>query len=115
MGLGSKTMQTIALLAHLACEKENWGPHLIVVPTSVMWKMQCKKWIVRVSGGKSGNILIYWVIVDALQHRAVWQQISGNFFNHWFARVERNSDIAGHWGSCLMVAAINKCPFSSLV
>ncbi|XP_044753468.1 helicase domino [Coccinella septempunctata] len=45
MGLG-KTIQTIALLAHLACEKENWGPHLIVVPTSVMlnWEMEFKKW-----------------------------------------------------------------------
>ncbi|XP_060528585.1 helicase domino isoform X2 [Cylas formicarius] len=45
MGLG-KTIQTIALLAHLACEKGNWGPHLIVVPTSVMlnWEMELKKW-----------------------------------------------------------------------
>ncbi|XP_076232641.1 domino helicase isoform X2 [Calliopsis andreniformis] len=45
MGLG-KTIQTIALLAHLACEKGNWGPHLIIVPTSVMlnWEMECKKW-----------------------------------------------------------------------
>lgn len=45
MGLG-KTIQTIALLAHLACEKEDWGPHLIVVPTSVMlnWEMEFKKW-----------------------------------------------------------------------
>ena len=45
MGLG-KTIQTIALLAHLACEKEVWGPHLIVVPTSVMlnWEMELKKW-----------------------------------------------------------------------
>ncbi|KAH0606815.1 uncharacterized protein H6S33_003649 [Morchella sextelata] len=45
MGLG-KTIQTIALLAHLACEKEVWGPHLIVVPTSVMlnWEMEFKKW-----------------------------------------------------------------------
>ncbi|XP_068211113.1 helicase domino-like isoform X3 [Palaemon carinicauda] len=45
MGLG-KTIQTIALLAHLACEKRNWGPHLIVVPTSVMlnWEMEFKKW-----------------------------------------------------------------------
>jgi SNF2 family DNA or RNA helicase len=40
MGLG-KTIQTISLLAHLACEKGIWGPHLIVVPTSVMlnWEM----------------------------------------------------------------------------
>lgn len=45
MGLG-KTIQTIALLAHLACEKGNWGPHLIVVPSSVMlnWEMEFKKW-----------------------------------------------------------------------
>ena len=45
MGLG-KTIQTISLLAHLACEKHVWGPHLIVVPTSVMlnWEMEIKKW-----------------------------------------------------------------------
>ncbi|XP_068162357.1 helicase SRCAP [Antennarius striatus] len=45
MGLG-KTIQTIALLAHLACEKGNWGPHLIIVPTSVMlnWEMEIKRW-----------------------------------------------------------------------
>jgi len=45
MGLG-KTIQTIALLAYLACERNIWGPHLIVVPTSVMlnWEMECKKW-----------------------------------------------------------------------
>ncbi|EEB07486.1 SNF2 family helicase Swr1 [Schizosaccharomyces japonicus yFS275] len=46
MGLG-KTIQTIALLAYLACEKENWGPHLIIVPTSVMlnWEMEFKKFL----------------------------------------------------------------------
>ncbi|EDW36128.1 GL16840 [Drosophila persimilis] len=45
MGLG-KTIQTIALLAHLACARGNWGPHLIVVPSSVMlnWEMEFKKW-----------------------------------------------------------------------
>ena len=45
MGLG-KTIQTIALLAWLASEKGVWGPHLIVVPTSVMlnWEMEFKKW-----------------------------------------------------------------------
>jgi len=45
MGLG-KTIQTIALLAHLAVEHEVWGPHLIVVPTSVIlnWEMEFKKW-----------------------------------------------------------------------
>lgn len=46
MGLG-KTIQTIALLAHLAEEHEIWGPHLIVVPTSVIlnWEMEFKKFL----------------------------------------------------------------------
>ncbi|KAI1176179.1 SNF2 family N-terminal domain-containing protein [Nemania sp. FL0916] len=45
MGLG-KTIQTIALLAHLAGHHEIWGPHLVIVPTSVMlnWEMEFKKW-----------------------------------------------------------------------
>ncbi|WYZ42371.1 hypothetical protein EsH8_VI_000070 [Colletotrichum jinshuiense] len=45
MGLG-KTIQTISLLAHLACHHEVWGPHLVIVPTSVMlnWEMEFKKW-----------------------------------------------------------------------
>ena len=46
MGLG-KTIQTIALLAHLAVDHEVWGPHLIVVPTSVIlnWEMEFKKFL----------------------------------------------------------------------
>lgn len=46
MGLG-KTIQTISLLAHLAERHEVWGPHLIVVPTSVMlnWEMEFKKFL----------------------------------------------------------------------
>lgn len=45
MGLG-KTIQTISLLAFLATSMGVWGPHLIVVPTSVMlnWEMELKKW-----------------------------------------------------------------------
>jgi SNF2 family DNA or RNA helicase len=45
MGLG-KTIQTIALLAWLAAERGDWGPHLVVVPTSVMlnWEMEFKRW-----------------------------------------------------------------------
>ncbi|KAG7381116.1 hypothetical protein PHYPSEUDO_006442 [Phytophthora pseudosyringae] len=45
MGLG-KTIQTISLLAHLACAQGLWGPHLIVVPTSclVNWEMELKRW-----------------------------------------------------------------------
>jgi len=45
MGLG-KTIQTISLLAYLACYRGLWGPHLIVVPTSclVNWETELKKW-----------------------------------------------------------------------
>jgi len=35
MGLG-KTIQTIALLAHLAIEQGIWGPHLVIVPTTIL-------------------------------------------------------------------------------
>jgi len=45
MGLG-KTIMTISLLAWLAERRGIWGPHLIVVPTSVMlnWEVEFKKW-----------------------------------------------------------------------
>ncbi|OEH77348.1 snf2 family N-terminal domain-containing protein [Cyclospora cayetanensis] len=46
MGLG-KTIQTIALLAKLALEMGVWGPHLVVVPTSVLenWETEFKKFL----------------------------------------------------------------------
>ncbi|CAO1633143.1 unnamed protein product [Parajaminaea phylloscopi] len=46
MGLG-KTIQTITLLAHLACDRGNWGPHLVIAPTSVMlnWEVEFKKFL----------------------------------------------------------------------
>lgn len=46
MGLG-KTIQTISLLAHLANSMGIWGPHLIIVPTSVIvnWEMEFKKFL----------------------------------------------------------------------
>ena len=45
MGLG-KTIQTIALLAHLASHEKIWGPHLVIVPTSVMlnWEIEFRRW-----------------------------------------------------------------------
>ena len=48
MGLG-KTLQSIALLAHLASRTDGrwtFGPHLIVVPTSVVynWKFEFNRW-----------------------------------------------------------------------
>ena len=46
MGLG-KTIQTIAVFAHLAEAKLQWGPHLVVCPTSVIinWEMEFKKFL----------------------------------------------------------------------
>ena len=45
MGLG-KTIQTISLIASLACDEGIWGPHLIVVPTTIIinWEMEFKRW-----------------------------------------------------------------------
>ncbi|EGC28539.1 hypothetical protein DICPUDRAFT_85378, partial [Dictyostelium purpureum] len=45
MGLG-KTIMTISLIAYLAVSKGIWGPHLIVVPSSVLfnWEAEFKKW-----------------------------------------------------------------------
>lgn len=45
MGLG-KTIMTISLLAKLA-DMGQWGPHLIVVPASVMvnWEIELRKWL----------------------------------------------------------------------
>ncbi|OEU20173.1 SNF2_N-domain-containing protein, partial [Fragilariopsis cylindrus CCMP1102] len=44
MGLG-KTLQTISLLAYLAAYKGIWGPHLVIVPTSVIinWETELKR------------------------------------------------------------------------
>ena len=44
MGLG-KTIQTIALLSSLAVENGNWGPHLVIAPSSVVtnWEMEFKR------------------------------------------------------------------------
>ena len=46
MGLG-KTIQTIALFASLASEKGNWGPHLVIAPSSVVmnWEMELKRFL----------------------------------------------------------------------
>lgn len=45
MGLG-KTIQTIALLSFLAGELAIWGPHLVIVPTTLLinWEMEFKRW-----------------------------------------------------------------------
>ncbi|XP_062399404.1 E1A-binding protein p400 isoform X2 [Sardina pilchardus] len=44
-GLG-KTVQTMAYMAHLACNEGIWGPHLVVVRSSKLlsWEMEFKRW-----------------------------------------------------------------------
>lgn len=43
MRLG-KTIQTISTLAYLASNYGNWGPHLVIVPTSILvnWEIEFK-------------------------------------------------------------------------
>ncbi|KAF2077677.1 hypothetical protein CYY_000993 [Polysphondylium violaceum] len=55
MGLG-KTIQSIAVLAHLAEEKNIWGPFLIVTPKSTLhnWKNEFAKFV------PSFKVLPYW-------------------------------------------------------
>ena len=46
MGLG-KTVQVCALIAYLWESKQNYGPHLIIVPNAVIvnWKSEIKLWL----------------------------------------------------------------------
>ena len=77
MGLG-KTIQTIALLAHLAVEHEIWGPHLIIVPTSVIlnWEIEFKKFL---PGFKI--ITYYGTQEERKKKRAGWQ--TNDKWNVW--------------------------------
>lgn len=44
MGLG-KTIQAIALLAHLSEHRDNWGPFLVIAPSTTLfnWRSECLK------------------------------------------------------------------------
>jgi len=55
MGLG-KTIQAIALLAHIAHTKRVWGPFLVVAPSSTLynWQQELKKFL------PSLKVLPYW-------------------------------------------------------
>ena len=59
MGLG-KTVQTISLLAHLASEHGVWGPHLIVVPTSVLLNWECELAASTGSYECRGGVVGWW-------------------------------------------------------
>ena len=51
-GLG-KTVQVMALIAYLMEHKNNFGPHLIIVPNAVMvnWKSELQQWLPTVRCG----------------------------------------------------------------
>ena len=73
MGLG-KTVQVMALIAHLMERKGNFGPHLIIVPNAVMvnWKAELTQWLpacrcVYYVGGKEERARIYQQDVLPLQ------------------------------------------------
>ena len=70
MGLG-KTVQSIALLAHLAENKNLWGPFLVAAPTSTLpnWCTELKKFI------PDFNVIPYWGSQD--ERRTLRQAIGG--------------------------------------
>ncbi|KAF2017854.1 hypothetical protein BU24DRAFT_420916 [Aaosphaeria arxii CBS 175.79] len=77
MGLG-KTIQTISLLAYIAVNRQAWGPHLVVVPTSVMlnWEMEFKKWC------PGFKILTYYGdINERKRKRAGWRTTGRDMYN----------------------------------
>ncbi|KAF1954546.1 hypothetical protein CC80DRAFT_493693 [Byssothecium circinans] len=77
MGLG-KTIQTISLLAYIAVFREKWGPHLVVVPTSVMlnWEMEFKKFL------PGFKILTYYGDISERKRKRVgWRNTGKDMIN----------------------------------
>jgi helicase SWR1 len=77
MGLG-KTIQTISLLAYIAVNREKWGPHLVVVPTSVMlnWEMEFKKFL------PGFKILTYYGDINERKRKRVgWRNTGRDMIN----------------------------------
>ncbi|CAJ0570577.1 unnamed protein product, partial [Mesorhabditis spiculigera] len=63
--------ETIAVLAHLACTEYKWGPHLVIVPTSVIlnWEMEFFKWC------PGFKVLSYYgTVKERKAKRAGWQK-----------------------------------------
>ncbi|KAF2450636.1 hypothetical protein P171DRAFT_426967 [Karstenula rhodostoma CBS 690.94] len=77
MGLG-KTIQTISVLAYVAVYRQKWGPHLVVVPTSVMlnWEMEFKKFL------PGFKILTYYGdIAERKRKRVGWRNTGRDMIN----------------------------------
>ncbi|KAF1966641.1 hypothetical protein BU23DRAFT_560056 [Bimuria novae-zelandiae CBS 107.79] len=77
MGLG-KTIQTISVLAYIAVYRQKWGPHLVVVPTSVMlnWEMEFKKFL------PGFKILTYYGDINERKRKRVgWRNTGKDMIN----------------------------------
>ncbi|KAF2032913.1 hypothetical protein EK21DRAFT_59671 [Setomelanomma holmii] len=77
MGLG-KTIQTISLLAYIAVYRGIWGPHLVVVPTSVMlnWEMEFRKFL------PGFKILTYYGDINERKRKRMgWRNMGKDMYN----------------------------------
>jgi helicase SWR1 len=77
MGLG-KTIQTISLLAYIAVNRGIWGPHLVVVPTSVMlnWEMEFRKFL------PGFKILTYYGDINERKRKRMgWRNTGKDMYN----------------------------------
>ncbi|KAH8728341.1 SNF2 family N-terminal domain-containing protein [Phaeosphaeriaceae sp. PMI808] len=77
MGLG-KTIQTISLLAYIAVYRNIWGPHLVVVPTSVMlnWEMEFRKFL------PGFKILTYYGDINERKRKRLgWRNMGKDMYN----------------------------------
>jgi len=77
MGLG-KTIQTISLLAYIAMNRGIWGPHLVVVPTSVMlnWEMEFRKFL------PGFKILTYYGDINERKRKRMgWRNMGKDMYN----------------------------------
>lgn len=101
--------QVMALLAYLYEFKQNYGPHLIIVPNAVMvnWKAELQTWLpdlrcIYYTGTKDERAVKFQQVhtVQKAQHAAVslcwsWQQCWGLSFRHlsagWTAASEGSS------------------------
>eukprot|EP00891_Asterochloris_glomerata_P009938 jgi/Astpho2/9938/e_gw1.00152.85.1_t len=75
MGLG-KTVQVMALLAYLMEHKNNYGPHIIIVPNAVIvnWKSELNTWL-------PDSRCVYYVGNKEERHRKYVQEVAPLQFN----------------------------------
>ena len=74
--LAAPVLQVMALLAYLMEHKNNYGPHLIIVPNAVMvnWKSELNQWLPSVR-------CVYYVGQKDERARKFTQEVSSLQFN----------------------------------